>query len=311
MSRHAKEPETNTEELGEWLATTVLETAQTGAVPVLSWRLHPVLQKPPISEYIKEIWGRRHFIVADAKARAYQVTRGTLLGKVWLVLSPFLNSMIYWVIFGLLLQTSRGVPNFLGYLVIGFNFFAIYQNALTSGGGIIKGSENLIRAFTFPRASVVVSWVIRSFLDFLPIFGATLVFIIAVPPHALPNWRWLLTIPAILIGFVFSFGLALFTSAVTAIIPDMKFIWPLIGRFWFYVSGIFFTLERFESIPWVQAIMKLNPGYVFLSVNRDLLIYETVPDLNTWIYLAGWSFLMAAIGFIVFWMWEERYGQRR
>lgn len=300
---------THPDALGEWLATSVVETAATGQVPLLDWRLKPVFRRPSAGEYIKEIWGRRRFIWADARARAYQSTRGTFLGKVWLVLSPFLNSMIFFVVFGILLQTSRGIPNFLGYLVIGFNFFRIFRNALTSAGSIVRGSRNLIRAYVFPKGSLVVAWTIRSFLDFLPVLGATLLFIIIMPPHVTPTWRWLLLIPAIALAYIFILGLAFFTSAMTSIVPDMKFIWPLIGRFWFYTSAVFYGTERFARVPIVMAVMEANPSYVFLSISRDLLIYQTVPPLETWLYFTIWAILMLLIGFTIFWMFEDKHGE--
>lgn len=295
--------------LGEWLATSVVDNAPTGQVPVLDWRLKPVFTRPTLRQYVKDIWGRRRFIWADARGRAHQSTRGTFLGKVWLILSPFLNSMVFYIVFGLLLQTSRGIPNFLGYLVVGYNFFRIYQNALTRAGGILPGGRNLIRAYTFPKASLVVAWVLRAFFDFLPVLGATLLFVVLVPPHTMPTWRWWLLIPTILIAFLFVQGLAFFTAAMTSVLPDLKFIWPLIGRFWFYTSGIFFSIDRFAALPQVMAIMEANPGYVFLSISRDLVVYGVTPSLSQWAYFTAWSVLMFLLGLIVFWMFEERHGE--
>lgn len=308
-ARKTAEKTTDDATLGEWLATSVVEAADTGELPVLEWRLKPVFARPTPAQYLKELWGRRRFIWADARARAYRSTRGTFLGWVWLILSPFLNSMIFYIVFGLLLQTSRGIPNFLGYLVIGFNFFKVYRAALTKAGGIMRGSRNLIRAYVFPKGSLVISWVLRSFLDFLPVMAATLLFLIVVPPHVIPTWRWLLIIPTVLVSYVFVLGLAFFTSALTSVLPDLKFVWPLIGRFWFYTSGIFFSVDRFAGLPAVMAVMEANPGYVYLSISRDLLIYQTVPPLGTWLYFCSWAVLMLALGFTIFWMFEDKHGE--
>lgn len=295
-------------DLGEWLATTALESSETGSVPVLDWRLTPVSQKPSIGRYIQELWERRSFIWEDARAKAYQSTRGTVLGKIWLVLSPFANSMIFYLVFGILLQISRGIPNFLGYLVIGFNFFGLLRGALTGGGKILPNSRRLLRAYVFPKASVVISATIRQFLDFIPVLIATLLFIIFIPPHVKPTYLWLFIIPVVLCAFVFVLGLNLFTAAWTSVLPDMKFIWPLVGRLWFYTSGIFFGMNRFDSLPKIKAVMEANPGYVFLTMSRDLLIYQTMPTAQTWAYFAAWSLLLMCIGFLCFWLFEENHG---
>ncbi len=298
-----------TQSLSDWLATTTLEVADTGEVPVQAWKLGPVISKPSFAKYWAEVWRRRAFVWADARARAFQTTRGTLLGKVWLVLSPFLNAMIFYLIFGLLLQVSRGIDNFLGYLVIGVLFFPVVQDALGGGSQALLSSRNLVRAFSFPRAAVVMSWSVRNALDFIPILVASLVFIVVVPPHVMPTVYWPLVVPIVLLGFVFANGLALATSAWTAAVPDLKFIWPLLGRFWFYVSGVFFSLDRFEDLFLVSFIMQANPAYVFLTMARDVLIYQTMPPLFSWLYMTTWAVGMWIIGAVVFWWREEKYAE--
>lgn len=296
-------------ELADWMAATFIDAADTGSVPIMAWRLKPVISKSPFLKYWLDVWSRRAFIWADARARALQTSRGTLLGKVWLVLSPFLNALIFYVIFGLLLKINRGIPNFLGYLVIGVLFFPIFQSALSGGSGALTSSANLVRAFTFPSATVVMSWTVRAFLDFLPTLVAAILFISLVPPHVKPTFLWLLVVPIILVGFVFGNGLALLTSSLTAGVKDLKFIWPLLGRFWFYVSGVFFSIERFEAVFIVSVVMQANPAYVFLSMCRDVLIYATVPPLFQWVYLFVWAWGMWTVGAVVFWWREESYGE--
>lgn len=295
------------EDLADWVATTFLDAANTGIVPVLPWTLKPVIGKPPFLRYWVDVWHRRAFIWADSRAKALQTTRGTILGKIWLVLSPFLNAFIFYVIFGLLLKTDRGIPNFLGYLVIGVLFFPIFQNALSGGSGALTSSANLVRAFSFPYATVVVAWSVRAFLDFLPVFGAALLFIVLIPPHVAPTVLWPLVIPMLFLGFIFGNGLALLTSSLTTGMKDLKFIWPLLGRFWFYVSGVFFSLSRFENVFVVSFIMQANPAYMFLTMCRDVLIYETAPSLFEWVYMGVWAVGMWVIGAVVFWWREDEY----
>lgn len=292
--------------LSEWLGATYLESGQKGEIPVETWRLYRVGQRPGFLTYWKEVWGRRAFIWADARAKAYQTTRGMLLGKVWLILSPFLNAAIFWVIFGLLLKVSRGIPNFVGYLVIGVSFFGYMQAALGPGSQVLFSSRNLIRSFAFPRAAVMESWTLRTLLDFIPVVVATIVFVYVLTP-AQPSWRIVLIIPIVALATIFVNGLAMVTASLTSGLPDLKFIWPLLGRFWFYVSGVFFSLDRFESLFWVSFVMQANPGYRFLTMSRDVLIYQTTPDLFSWVYFTAWAVGIWVFGAVLFWLREETY----
>ncbi|WP_083940821.1 ABC transporter permease [Schaalia vaccimaxillae] len=297
------------DDLGQWVAAALIEHGQSRVKTVPTWRLHPVSARPGIFEYCRKIWQRRFFILADSRAKAFSSSRGTTLGKTWLILRPFLDAMVFFAIFGLLLQTGRGIDNFLAYLVVGMNTFGLMQAGLNSGGTILPGAKNMLRAFSFPRASLVFSWSLRGLFDFLPVLLATILFIMVVPPHVKPSTTWILVVPVVVLVWIFSIGLALITASLTARIPDLKFIWPLLSRFWFYGSGIFFSIDRFADHPAVMALMTANPGYQVLNLMRQCLVYDTIPETSQWAYVLAWVLGTFVLGFVIFWSHEESYGR--
>jgi len=60
--------------------------------------LYPVGRRPPLSIYIRRLWQRRHFIWADARARALGSQRGTFLGNAWLIAKPMLDATIFFIL---------------------------------------------------------------------------------------------------------------------------------------------------------------------------------------------------------------------
>src|SRR4030081_1103108 len=58
--------------------------------------------------YARRLWVARHFIVTWATARNQAMYSGSRLGQIWQVLTPILNVAVYYLIFGVLLGTSRG-----------------------------------------------------------------------------------------------------------------------------------------------------------------------------------------------------------
>ncbi|PID97548.1 MAG: ABC transporter [Actinobacteria bacterium] len=292
-----------------WLLTKLVETSAPDTVAVAPWRLKTVSSRTSLLQYIAQLWERRHFILADARAKAFATSRDTMLGKIWLVLRPFLDAFVYFLIFGMLLGTRRGIENFPAYLVVGVNFFTLLNLALSSGGGIVTAARNLLRAFSFPRASIVLSWSLRHLLDFLPVVLTTVVFVIVMPPGVMPNWTMLLIVPITFLGWVFAVGIAFFTASLTYRFKDLKFIWPLLGRVWLYGSGVFFSIDNVVSDPLLSSLMKANPGFHFLSMMRNILVYKTLPALNEWAYMAYWALGTLLIGFLIFWYHEESYGR--
>ncbi|MGC0272882.1 ABC transporter permease [Pseudactinotalea sp. Z1739] len=282
------------------------------------WFLKPVGKRPALRRYLFDLWNRRHFIWADSRARAFSTGRGMILGNVWLVLQPLLNGAIYFLIFGVLLGTSRGIDRFVGYLIIGVFLFQFTGRSLTSGATAITGSKAMIRGFTFPRASLPISIILREALNMLPVIGTMLLLIVMVPspdaaemspPHADVTWRWLLFPAVFILQTVFNVGVAFFAARIVAQIPDFRHLLQFVQRLWFYGSGVLYSFDRFVTDPQILAILGLNPVFIVLDMSRDLLLYGVSPEARSWLILGAWAVGTALLGFIYFWRAEERYGR--
>ena len=273
--------------------------------------LFPVGLRPPLGRYIAQLWQRRHFIWADARAKALGSQRGTLLGNAWLIVKPMLDSLVFFIIFGMVLQTSRGIENFIGYLIIGVTLFPPLQRSITGGALVIRNGRNMIRGFSFPRAVLPISYTLRSAIDTLPPMASVLILVMVLPPHALPTWHWLLIVPLFLLQFMLALGLTFVAARITTLLPDMRNIWPFLTQFWFYGSGVFFSYERFINHPKVLAFMDVNPGYLLLTMYRNCILYSTTPDPRSWALLVAWACGLLIGGFVFFWQKEVSYAVER
>lgn len=272
-------------------------------------RLQPVGQRPPLGAYVRSLWDRRYFIVADSRARAFSGNRDTLLGNAWLVGRPILDGIAYFVIFGVLLGTSRGVENYLGFLLVGVFMFSFTSRCLTGGAGVMASGKNLIRAFAFPRASIPIALVLREAISMLPVIATMLVMIVAIPPHATITWRWALFPFVLLLQLMFNAGLVFYAARITSAVPDVRMLLGFISRFWLYGSGVMFSLERFITHPTVLEVVQYNPAYCVLELSRDLLVYGRTPELTLWLTLGAWALVTPVLGFLYFWQAEEDYGR--
>ena len=82
------------------------------------------------------------------------------LGQVWQILTPLLNAAVYFLIFGVILDTRRGVPNFIPFLVTGVFIFNFTQRSFIIASRVINDSLPLIRALHFPRACLPLGYVL-------------------------------------------------------------------------------------------------------------------------------------------------------
>jgi teichoic acid transport system permease protein len=277
---------------------------------VSSEGLVPVGRRTSLSSYLAALWNRRHFIIAESRAKMSSSTRKNILGYGWLFLNPLLSVLAFWFIFGFILQTSRGVPNFLGFLVVGVFFFGFTGKCMTGGTGAIRSGASMIKGFQFPRAALPISTVVRNFLDFMPTLLVMVIVLAVVPPLEVITWRVILVIPVIILQTIFNVGLACFLARLGHKIPDLTNFMSIVSRFWLYGSGVFFSIEdRLGNHPALLEAMQYNPMHAYLTLVRNSLLYGVDSDPKMWIVGTIWAFGLLIVGLLFFWRGEENYGR--
>ena len=272
--------------------------------------LHKVGGRPPLKAYLVDVWRRRAFIYSLARFRIEAENGGNRLGMAWIVLKPLINAAVYGTIFGILLGSKSRPDQFVLFLVIGVFFFEYFSSCFTSGAKSITKNANLVQSLSFPRMSLPLALVTQRLLEFAPMIVIMTGLIMAF--GHVPQWDWLLLIPLVAMFTVFNAGLTLITARLTVHFRDLTQLLPFVSRFFFYTSGVFFSVgRRFGEDSSVMHVANFQPIHEFMELARDTML--TGPDYTMkpeyWAYAAVWSLLTVIVGTVYFWAAEERYGR--
>ena len=126
------------------------------------------------------------------------------LGQLWQVLTPLLNAGVYYLIFGLLLGTNRGVPDYISFLVTGVFVFNFTQRAFITSSQVIRDTLPLIRALYFPRACLPLGYVLIELQQLILSFAVLFVIVLVAGEPLTPYW--LLIFPVLILQSVFNVG---------------------------------------------------------------------------------------------------------
>ena len=271
--------------------------------------LSPIGVRPQLGDYLRAIWERRHFIWMDARHRVATSNSRNLLGRLWLVLRPMMEAAMYYVIFAELLKVTRGMENFPGFIIIGVLMFRSTMRAVSSSPSLLTSNKAMIRAFSFPRASLAVSAELRESMQMVFTTATMLVMIMVVPFHERPEFTWLLVPVIFLFQFFLNLGISLIMARVGFIFPDTAQFMSVVGRMLMYGSGVIFPIDRFtDSSPVIATLIEANPIYHMLVMYREVLMDGTIPSLDHWMILGGWAAGLTLFGLLFFWQGEESYG---
>ncbi|MEU8618366.1 ABC transporter permease [Streptomyces sp. NPDC048623] len=270
--------------------------------------------RPGLVAYIRQLWGRRHFVLAFSQAKLTAQYSQAKLGQLWQVVTPLLNALVYFLIFGLILGASKGMSRsvYIPFLVTGIFVFTFTQSSVMAGVRAISGNLGLVRALHFPRATLPISFALQQLQQLL--FSMIVLFAVAVAFGSYPSLSWLLILPALLLQFVFNAGLAMIVARMGAKTPDLAQLMPFIMRTWMYASGVMFSITvMLEDKPaWITDVLQYNPAALHMDLIRFALIdgygASNLPP-HVWFVTLAWSVVIGLGGFVYFWKAEERYGR--
>ncbi|MFE9448199.1 ABC transporter permease [Streptomyces sp. NPDC006739] len=270
--------------------------------------------RPSLAEYVRRLWGRRHFVLAFSQAKLTAQYSQAKLGQLWQVATPLLNAAVYYFIFGVLLHASRGLSQdvYIPFLVTGVFVFTFTQSSVMSGVRAISGNLGLVRALHFPRAALPISFSLQQLQQLL--FSMIVLFVVATGFGSYPSLSWLLIVPILLLQFLFNTGLALIVARMGAKTPDLAQLMPFVLRTWMYASGVMFSINKMMEGRSELAVrlLQVNPAAVYMDLMRYALIdgygASNLPP-HVWAIALFWAVAVFAGGFVYFWKAEERYGR--
>ena len=267
--------------------------------------LFDLTQPPSPAAYLREAWRRRDFAILVPAQDLRAQNMGTALGQLWHLANPALLVGVYFLIFGVIIDTSRGVDNFLGFLVVGVVLFHLTQRVVQDAAVCIPRNLGLIRSVQFPRILLPAATLNGQTAAFAPALALALLAVIATGER--PSLRWLALLGVLAAQFLFNLGAALVAARIGATVADLRQLLPHLFRLLFYASGVIFSVDAFvESVAW-RRVFALNPLYDVITCARWCLLGEPV---DGWVVVGmlAWCLALPVAGFAVFRRSDQRLG---
>jgi ABC-type polysaccharide/polyol phosphate export permease len=103
----------------------------------------------------------------------------------------------------------------------------------------------------------------------------------------------------IVIQYILSLGLIFITSSIDVYVRDAEYIVNFIVQMLFYATPILYSADIFNGSI-ISLIIKLNPLATIITAYRDILFYQTMPNITDLIIVLFVSILILFIGQSIF-----------
>ena len=251
---------------------------------------------------LKEIWAYRDLIALFTK-RTFKITyKQTVLGPLWLIISPLLTSIIYSIVFGRIAKLStNGIPHLLFYLS-SHALWAFFSNCISQNAVAFVTNAHLYGKVYFPRLTLPISNVLASMIQLaIQMSVITVVIIIYMVQGAVhPNWVMiLLIIPVVLLVAVMGFGVGIIISGMTTKYRDLTFLVGFGITLWMYASPVIYPYSQLGP-GILQTLMRFNPMTMPMELFRLILTGKGTVDPVSCVSSILFACLFLTLGLLVF-----------
>ena len=251
---------------------------------------------------LKEVWQYRDLILIITK-RGFQLTyKQTVLGPLWLILRPFITSVVYSIVFGHIagIQTA-GVPGLLFYLASTgiWNFFSA---CVTGNASVFTANAYLFGKVYFPRLTVPVSQVLSALIQFAIQAIMVLLLLVYYTVKGILHpvlWTWIFIPPILLILGIMGMGTGIIISSMTTKYRDLSILVGFGMNLWMFCTPVVYPLSE-VPMGWLHTLVQANPVTPLIELYRHILLGEgkIIPVACLWSFF--FTLIVAFAGMLIF-----------
>lgn len=234
--------------------------------------------------------------------------KGTMMGLVWMVVTPLVMLAVYTFVFGVVFKARWGAgfgdskAAFALIMFCGMAVFNIFSESVNGSVSIVSGNPNYVKKVVFPLELLPVSSVLSACFFGLIWIGILLLGIvlffhkICFAAICLP----LIFIPLVL----FSCGLAWFVASLGVFVRDLAHAIGIILQVLYFMTPIFYSVEMVPEN--LRPILLLNPLTTIVQSARQVLILDQWPDWQMLGIVTLLSMAVFQLGY--FWFMKTKRG---
>jgi ABC-type polysaccharide/polyol phosphate export permease len=229
----------------------------------------------------------------------------TIMGFGWAIFMPVLNTIIFSVIFTRVTRLDTGgipYPIFAFAGLLPWNFFATSVRFST---GSLTSNSALVTKVYFPRELFPLSAVLVSLIDFAVAF----LVLVAMMIYYRIGVTWtVLFLPIVLVvQIAFTIGIGLILSMANLFYRDVKYLFEVVITVWMFATSVVYPVHLVGGR--LARVLMLNPMTPIIDGYRAVLLRGTLPDPGPFAGAAVLSFVVLAVGWVIFHRMEFRFAE--
>lgn len=249
------------------------------------------------------------FLMGQMVSRDFKVKyKRSVLGILWSLLYPLLQMSVMALVFSQMFRFRMEGVNYLVYLMSGLIIFNYFSEASNAAMTSIVANFPLMKKIYIPKYIFPLSKCIFATINFaltLIPFALIILFSGDANTHCVISIYYLLLPFAYICVFLFSVGVGFILSTISVFLRDIFYIYGIVLMLWQYFTPTFYDISMLT--PQLQKIFYLNPLYHYITFTREIILYNRVPCLSSFLWCGGTAAFFFIVGCIVFKVKQDKF----
>ena len=254
-------------------------------------------------KFFADIVNYGQYIIYAAKTDLQAEVANSYLNRLWWLLEPFFNMIVYVVVFGNMMGAS--VENYATFIFSALLMWNFFNKTVNYSVKLVRNNKEIISKVYVPKFVLLISNMVLNMFKLLFSLIVLVIMLFVFRIAVGINIVWV--IPAYIMMILLAFGVGMIFLHFGVYVDDLSYAVGILLNMLMFLSGIFYEVMTTLPEPLNILMMCINPVAVFIDTMRNALLYNTIANLPLLGMWTAFSFVLCCIGVHIVYKNENGY----
>jgi len=220
--------------------------------------------------------------------------KSSIFGFLWSFMKPFLMLSVLYVVFSFIVKQQ--IHYYALYLLLGILLWNYFVEATTISINNMLDKREMIKSVYFDKKNLVISSCLNAFGTL--IFNLLIFMVFLVLFRISFTYMFLVFLFYLLLLTALALGVSFFLASLYVKYRDVSHIWEVVINIAFWITPIFYSTTVVPEQ--YQILYTINPITTIIISSRDILIYNTIPQIIPTLIAIAIIVLVLVLGYIIY-----------
>ena len=257
-----------------------------------------------IREMFTELRDYRELLFTMTRRDLVVRYRKTMMGFGWAIFMPVMNTIVFTLIFRRVAKIETDVP-YPVFWYCGLLPWNLFATSLKTGLNSLVSNKSLLTKVYFPREVFPFSTMLVCVVDF--VVGLSILALLMLY-YRIPLSTTALFLPILVaVQLMFTAGLSMLLAPANLYYRDVKYILEVLITVWMFATPVVYPTRQLTG-P-LGLVLQMNPLAPIIDGYRAILLRGELPNAIPFATAAVLSFVIFAVGWIVFHRTEYTFAE--